>query len=172
MNKKEITASTSSYNFLTNTAGFLFLIQLLLFFLIYNFNVNIYFLGLGWLLLFPGFILVIVSVNRYQNVSDESNLSQPDQVVNSGIYSYVRHPMYLGWMIVSIAIALIIPQWFTIISSIVIVALIILEIRREEVSNVAKFGDDYVSYKGDVPMLNILLGCWKNLRKKAGGRYS
>ncbi|MGY5872790.1 MAG: isoprenylcysteine carboxylmethyltransferase family protein [Candidatus Thorarchaeota archaeon] len=157
MTADETTNLTSSTDILTTMVGTLVLIQLLLFFLLFSFQTNIYILGLGWCMLVPGFALVITSVNHLQKFNNESKLS-------SGIYRVVRHPMYIGWIIISVGMALISQQWFTILYAIIIPVIFIIAMKREEEDNVMKFGDDYNKYKSEVPMLNIVLGFWRNQR--------
>lgn len=74
------------------------------------------------------------------------------ELVNEGVYRYVRHPQYLGLMIV---IAGLLIQWPTILTIAMLPFLIIMYYRlakREEKEALEAFGERYEEYKRRTPM--------------------
>ncbi|MCJ7817264.1 MAG: hypothetical protein MUP60_00275 [Candidatus Thorarchaeota archaeon] len=125
MNIEDQVSGVKSGSHLKIIAAIFFLIQILLFFLYYNFMVDIYVLGMGWLLLFPGLILVILSAHDKE--CQPSKISSRSKIIKQ----FNQYQMHLGWSIVSISLAFIIQQWFTYFIAVGFVSIMILDIRRE-----------------------------------------
>lgn len=73
-------------------------------------------------------------------------------LVTDGVYRYVRHPQYLGLMVVTAGLLI---QWPTIITLAMWPVLIIMYYRlakREEKEALEAFGERYEEYKGRTPM--------------------
>ncbi|TFH01466.1 MAG: hypothetical protein E4H14_18580 [Candidatus Thorarchaeota archaeon] len=128
MNPETQVSGVNSSSRLKLIAAIFFLIQILLFFLYYNFMVDVYVLGIGWLLLFPGLILVILSAR------DQDGQQGKSSVRWKRIKKYSRYSMHFGWSIVSLSLAFIIQQWFTYFLAIGFVSIMILDIRRERIA--------------------------------------
>lgn len=74
------------------------------------------------------------------------------ELVTSGVYSFVRHPQYLGFLLTTIGMLV---QWATIPTLVMWPVLAILYYRlakREEREMQEKFGEQYLNYKKKVPM--------------------
>lgn len=70
----------------------------------------------------------------------------PDRIVETGIYRYVRNPMYLGHMIFVGGLAVTLRSWLTLG---ILVALIVwyeLRVREDEVRLAQLFGQGYTDY--------------------------
>ena len=105
-------------------AGFFFILQF--FVLAYNFNFHgvVIFTIIGWILLVPGFLLI-----------STSHSSMESHTVNQGkakhfIHSLTPHPLLDGWLLMSIALALISQHLLCFIFMGVQLPLIIYEIYR------------------------------------------
>jgi protein-S-isoprenylcysteine O-methyltransferase Ste14 len=75
-----------------------------------------------------------------------------EKLVTTGIYAYVRHPQYLGFLLITLGMNV---QWITIPTLLLWPVLIILYYRlarEEEKKMEEKFGEDYRKYKHKVPM--------------------
>ena len=86
------------------------------------------------------------------------------------IYGVVRHPMYLGGIVMFFSHILLGQNWIVAISTIVAIACCYLIILSEDQRNIEKFGDEYIVYMQSVPRMNLLLGIVKSLmRRRRGG---
>ncbi len=79
-------------------------------------------------------------------------------MVKDGVYAIVRHPQYLGRMLLSISITLWNPVWFNFILSFIIIIITYQWTYAEDKSLIEKFGEEYENYKKKVPRLNPILG--------------
>jgi len=78
-------------------------------------------------------------------------------IIDSGIYGIVRHPMYLGGMIMFFSHIFIGQNWIVVISTVVAIICCYLIIQSEEKKNLEKLDNEYEDYKKKVPKLNFLL---------------
>lgn len=124
MNIEEQDSLNNYFEHYKLVAAILFLIQILLFFLYYNFEVDILVLGMGWILLFPGLILVLLSTRDQES---QPSTSRSRNMKVKWVSSYTMH---FGWSIVSISLALIIQQWFTYFIALGFIFTMILDSRR------------------------------------------
>jgi len=97
------------------------------------------------LLIALGVLLVIFGWKRIYGAQNE--------LVTTGVYAYVRHPQYLGFLTLTFGM---IVQWATILTLIMWPLLVVLYFRlakQEENEMESKFGEKYREYKGNVSML-------------------
>jgi protein-S-isoprenylcysteine O-methyltransferase Ste14 len=98
----------------------------------------------------PGIVIIIFGFYLMQNSHIVFETKEP-QVVDHGLYARVRHPMYLG------AVLLYVGFWVTTLSLLTLIPLLTVFIgynylaSYEERLLEAKFGDDYLAYKKRVP---------------------
>jgi protein-S-isoprenylcysteine O-methyltransferase Ste14 len=124
----------------------------------------LYFMGLPWMtrltihlpgwLRWLGFGVGVVGVLFWtwtQVVLDtqwsaQLQLSKDHQLITSGPYARIRHPLYtsmIGWCL---AVSLLTANWIFIGISTLAIAGVILRVPREEQMMVEKFGDRYREY--------------------------
>jgi len=115
----------------------------------------------GYTILGIGALLYILSVFtlRRKGVSN---------IVDSGIYGIVRHPMYLGAMIMFFSHVFLGQNWIVAIGTIVAIVCCYLISLSDEEQNLEKFGDDYKRYMEKVPRTNFLVGIIRLLRRRKG----
>lgn len=90
-------------------------------------------------------------------------------VVDTGIYAVVRHPLYLGWLLMYVALILLSQHWLTTIIGIPGMACVYLISRQEDQRLIEKFGDDYKDYMQEVPRMNLLVGIIQLIRRRDRG---
>jgi protein-S-isoprenylcysteine O-methyltransferase Ste14 len=153
---------------ISSIAGILFLIQVLSLAFIFNPQMNLVLLGVGWVMLIPSFSLLMLAANirGLFNTQSKQEKSGNELLEKRGIYAIVRHPAYLGWILMSLSIALICQFWSSILLSALVIPLVVLMINLEEKRNALKFNDEYVLYQTEVPMMNIFLGMWRKKMQK------
>jgi len=82
----------------------------------------------------------------------------PKKILNTGVYSTLRHPQYFGWILAHIGISFVLSVWYSMLFSPVLIAFIYLLSKKEEEELIKEFGKEYEDYQKEVPML---LPRWK-----------
>ena len=121
----------------------------------------------GLIILAAGLVLIFLPVFVFRSkgkVKKENNWTETSVLVDTGIYSVVRHPLYLGWLLMYLGIILCSQHWLTIIIGIIGMVCVYLISRQEDQRLVEKFGDAYKHYMQSVPRINILIGLIRLLR--------
>ncbi len=73
------------------------------------------------------------------------------ELATSGIYSYVRHPQYDGFILIMLGFLVQWPTILTVAMFPVLVVMYLLLVRSEERDALNEFGPPYAEYKRDVP---------------------
>jgi protein-S-isoprenylcysteine O-methyltransferase Ste14 len=73
--------------------------------------------------------------------------AQARQLVTTGLYKRIRHPIYFASPFLLLGLALVIEQWLPLVLSIVIIPLQVVRARREEAVLRAAFGSEYDGYR-------------------------
>ena len=117
---------------------------------------------IGWIVWAFGMVLVmapIVMFPRRGGVSKGKTFVHTTRLVDTGIYSVVRHPQYTGGVYsIFITTMLWYPLWLFTILGVIGVILIYLSTREEDKHLIVKFGGGYSEYIQRVPGMNIFLG--------------
>jgi len=157
---------------LTSAGGFSFIALIAWSVLFYNWAGLDWLSYLGWATFTVGVILMMlprVAFQRKDGAPKGGSWLQTTVVVDSGIYAVVRHPMYLGFILVLLALILISQHWLSAIFSVPWILFLGNAIRGEEKVNIERFGDDYKRYVQSVPRVNILVGAMRLLRRSKRG---
>lgn len=128
----------------------------------------------GWAFWVFGMVLVmtpIIMFPRRGGVPKGKSFIHTTHLVDSGLYSVVRHPQYLGGILsIFITTLLFYPHWlFAILGSLGTVA-IYMSCKEEEAHLIQQFGDDYLRYVDRVPRINMVAGIVRLLRQRAWER--
>jgi len=101
--------------------------------------------GLGLILV--GF-LVRVAARGWKSEA----LARQEGLVRTGLYGYVRHPMYVGTFLAGVGLSLnVAPPWFAGVFAVWFVLVHSLVARREERALREQFGEAYAAYAQTVP---------------------
>ena len=111
----------------------------------------------GFVLLAAGALLLILAVATLRG-------KRAQGLVDTGIYGIVRHPMYLGGIIMFFSHIFFGQHWLVFVSTGVAIGCCYRSMVLGDRQNVAKFGDDYVRYMKRVPRMNIFLGLARRLK--------
>lgn len=68
------------------------------------------------------------------------------QLVRRGVYHYVRHPSYLGIIVIYVGTPLLFHSFYGLLLMLPLIPLIVYRIRIEEAMLVETFGDEYKEY--------------------------
>lgn len=77
-------------------------------------------------------------------------LSDPDQLVDGGPYSFSRHPMYVGWTLAYLGFTVLFDWAWLLILFPILAVWINREASREEQRMLQRFGTDYRDYQSKV----------------------
>jgi protein-S-isoprenylcysteine O-methyltransferase Ste14 len=113
----------------------------------------------GWIIFGVGALFYVLSVFTLHR-KGVSN------IVDSGIYGIVRHPMYLGAMLMFFSHVFLGQNWIVAIGTIVAIACCYLIILSGDQQNIEKFGDDYKRYMEKIPRMNFVAGVIRLLRRR------
>ena len=152
-----------------SAAGILFFGQIIVCFLFYNWTGLSWLSYLGWMILVMGLVLGMVSRRTFEakgGVPSKKEWQRTTVVVDTGIYGVVRHPMYLSFILIVVALMLISQHWLNIILGVPVIAFLYYTMIAEERINVSTFGDDYIQYMQRVPRMNFVRGIMQ--RQKGG----
>lgn len=112
-----------------------------------TFPVILFYLFCVWL-----FIKSLSDLGKWWTPGQE--LKQDLELVKTGNYHYIRHPMYLALSGIAVCQIFMLQNWIAGPASLFLVTpFIIFQIRREERLLVKYFGDDYLEYRKKTGML-------------------
>jgi protein-S-isoprenylcysteine O-methyltransferase Ste14 len=114
---------------------------------------------LAWILLGFGLVLIVLSIATLVS-NREAGL------IEGGIYGIVRHPMYLGAMLLFLSWIFFLPHWTIVLISAVNIAIVYGFILQGERQNITRFGDPYRRYMESVPRINLLAGLIRRLQSR------
>jgi protein-S-isoprenylcysteine O-methyltransferase Ste14 len=110
-------------------------------------------LGLiGLLLYLVGLIFMLWArrtLGKYWGLSTSLQVKLHDdhQIIQSGPYAFIRHPMYFGWWTAMLGLTLLYPVWALFILFLSTLISFIGRARREEAALAEKFGNSWIEYK-------------------------
>lgn len=95
--------------------------------------------------IFGGFILLAAAWNRLYRAQREGRLA------TTGPYAVVRHPQYVGFIVIMLGFLLQWPTLITLLMFPILVTMYVRLARREEREALAMFGDAYARYMRHTP---------------------
>ena len=101
----------------------------------------------GLALVVAGFLLITwTTVELGRQYSVYITLQQDHQLITSGPYRYIRHPRYLGVMVVALGLALLFRSWIALAALPFLLALLIFRLTDEEKLLREEFGGQWEAY--------------------------
>jgi protein-S-isoprenylcysteine O-methyltransferase Ste14 len=110
---------------------------------------------IAWILLILSAVLIFLGVRAFQGKGqvDEKRedptlvgIEKTTVLVTSGIYGTIRHPFYSSLLFLAWGIFFKNVSWVGVVLAIIITLLLILTAKREEIENMAYFGEQYREY--------------------------
>jgi protein-S-isoprenylcysteine O-methyltransferase Ste14 len=101
---------------------------------------------------------------RFNNTPLGAGATYPTAVLDQGPYALVRHPRYLGYMLLNITFMLSNPHWLSILLGVTAVFCFYRASRREEQRLLAAVGPAYETYRQRAPAFNLPLGLYRLFR--------
>lgn len=149
-------------------AGICLIVEYVLFWLLDEPAISLVQEVVAWVILSAGIVLIALPMSvlrRKGQVRQGKGYLATEKLVDTGIYAVVRHPQYLGWLLMYPALYLFNPHWQLALWAILGVACLVVVTRQEDRRLVSKFGGRYERYMRSVPRLNILAGVVRLLRR-------
>ena len=112
---------------------------------------------LAWTLFGVGMLLVVLSISTLAR-------NRGQGLIDWGVYGIVRHPMYVGAIVLFLSWIPFVPHWITLLISSANVAIVYWHILQGERGNVERFGSAYRRYMEAVPRVNLLAGLLRRLQ--------
>ena len=126
------------------------------------------YIGIG-LYIFSGLIFGMLPIFQFRKkgeVKKGKSYIHTTRLVDTGIYSIVRHPQYVTFILWGIAGMLLFQHWIVICLGIPVIPLTYIDLINADKDAIKKFGDDYKRYMQKVPRLNFLIGILRVLQNK------
>ena len=126
------------------------------------------YLGVG-LYVFSGLIFGMLPVFEFRKkggVKEGKSYIYTTKLVDTGIYSIVRHPQYITFMLWGFAGMLLFQHWIVVCLGIPIIPLIYLDLLDADKDGINKFGEEYQEYMKKVPRANFLVGIFRLLLER------
>lgn len=113
--------------------------------------------------------LPVIEFRKRGRVESGKSYIHTTQLVDTGIFSIVRHPQYVTFMLWAIAGMLLFQHWTVVLLGIPILPLTYIDLIRADKDALEKFGDEYKAYMKRVPRTNFLLGIIRRHKEKRTG---
>lgn len=143
----------------------LIIVQLVLFMFFFHNHLGIdivLYIGWGvWVVSVALAIAPIVILKRRGGVAKGDSYMKTTRIVDTGLYSVVRHPQYLGGLLFSVAMILVTQHWMCLAAGAGAIVPFYLSVLEEDKNLVNRYGDEYRDYMRRVPRLNILAGIYR-----------
>ena len=111
-----------------------------------------------WLIAILLVFLPMSTLRRKGQVPNGARYIGTQALVDAGIYALVRHPQYLGWLLMYPVVFLFNPNWILAVVGLLGVACVYGFTMQEDQRLIEKFGEAYRRYMQRVPRFNLLAG--------------
>lgn len=103
-------------------------------------------------------LLPVFEFRKHGRVSQGKSYIYTKKLVETGIYSIVRHPQYITFILWAISGMLVFQHWIVVLIGIPIIPLTYIDIIKADHDAIETFGDAYKRYMKKVPRVNFLRG--------------
>lgn len=106
-----------------------------------------------WMFLLGVIIRLVAIATLKKNFSGRLRIREGHTLVKNGIYRWIRHPAYLGLILLYLGIPLIVSSVLGFLVILLIVPLLLHRIKLEERMLIERFGAEYEEYRGHTKRL-------------------
>jgi protein-S-isoprenylcysteine O-methyltransferase Ste14 len=126
---------------------------------------------IGWILWWASAVfgwLPILTLRQRGGVPKGKSFVHTTTLVETGIYAIVRHPqMGAAWLLICTGLMLITQHWASLALGVPAMALVYLDLLKEDQRCIEKFGDTYRRYMERVPRVNFVSGIIRLIARRA-----
>ncbi|MDB5815804.1 MAG: hypothetical protein JWN23_2921 [Rhodocyclales bacterium] len=124
-------------------------------------GLNERFVPLAWWLYWVGFALTLCGIffsvlarkHLGRNWSATVTIKHDHELVQSGPYAYVRHPIYTGLLLAFVGSAIALGEWRGVVAVVLVTVALWRKLRVEERGMQQQFGEEYLEYSRKVAAL-------------------
>lgn len=99
----------------------------------------------------------MLALRRYGAARPDASYMDATVVVTRGPFAWLRHPQYLGYMLIGLIFVLVNPAWPVLLGAALAGVLFYATAVAEEQDLLARHGAAYATYRARVPRFNVLL---------------
>jgi len=117
---------------------------------------------------FSGLIFGMLPVFEFRKkgeVQKGQSYIHTTKIVDTGIYSIVRHPQYVTFILWALSGMLLFQHWLIILIGVPVIPLTYIDLIRADKACTERFGEEYKAYMKKVPRANFFLGIIRRLRE-------
>lgn len=96
---------------------------------------------------------VCARIHLGRNWSGRVTVKEDHELIRSGPYRFVRHPIYTGLLLAILGTAIAFGEWRGLVALVLLTVSFLVKIRVEERFMRETFGDQYERYRAEVPAL-------------------
>jgi len=111
-------------------------------------------------------LLPVFEFRKRGGVAKGQSYTQTTRLVVTGVYSVIRHPQYVTFMLFAVAAMLLFQHWIVILLGIPIFPLTYVDLIKADKDAIEKFGGAYEAYMKEVPRANFMIGLLRLFRKR------
>ena len=131
---------------------------------------------IGWVVWWSAAFLgwaPILNLRLKGGVATGKSYVETTRLVDWGLYAVIRHPQYLSFMLVNLALILISQGWAVALLGALAMAFVWAAILPgADRDGLEKFGADYQRYMQSVPRINFIAGIIRLIRRKSQARFT
>ena len=121
-------------------------------------------ISLGSIILLISALVIVWKAHQDlgESYSQDLEIKQDHQLVITGIYKIIRHPIYAAGFLMAISQVGLLLNWIAGLSGILsLTVFFLLRVNKEEQMLLDQFGDDYLTYQKQTPRLIPHLLSWR-----------
>ena len=122
----------------------------------------------GWAIMAGGYVLIFLAIRTLRTRGKRKagqDFTHTTRLIEHGIYAAVRHPLYLGWLLMYVAAMFFSQHCLVLILALLGSGCLYGIARLEDQDLVKRFGSAYEQYMHSVPGMNLLAGIWRLVRR-------
>lgn len=108
----------------------------------------------------------ILQFKKSGGVAPGESYVRTTRLVDTGLYAIVRHPQFVAWPLMALAVALVSQHPVVIALGAMASAVFCLDLAEVDRMDAAKFGEEYRAYMERVPGWNFVAGLWRWARRR------
>jgi len=120
------------------------------------------YIGSGWIF----GMLPVFEFKKHGGVKKGDSYIHTSHLVDTGVYSIVRHPQYVTFILFGIAGMLLFQRYIPILLGIPIIPFTYIDLIQADKQGIKKFDIEYKKYMKKVPRANFLLGIILYIKRK------